>query len=39
MCQWPYKLKEHARHVEHGHEEHMEYDGMNRYVVNLNGKH
>jgi hypothetical protein len=39
MGKWPYKLKHCIRHVEHQHEEHMEYGGMIKGMVNPYGKH
>jgi hypothetical protein len=38
MGKWPYKLKHCSRHVEHQHEEHMEYGGMIKGMVNPYGK-
>jgi len=33
------KIKGYMKLVEHQHEKHMEYDGMNEDKVNPNGKH
>jgi len=35
----PTKLKRCAKHVEFQHKEHMEYDDMNKGMVNQDGKH
>jgi len=39
MDQQPTKLKGCAKHVKFWHKKHMEYDGMNRGMVNQDGKH
>ncbi len=39
MDWWPTELKGCTKHVELQHKEHMEYDGMNKDVVNQNEKH
>jgi len=39
MGKWPYKLKHCVRRVQHQHEEHMEYGGMLKGMVNSYGKH
>jgi hypothetical protein len=33
------KINGYAKSVEHQFERHMEYDGMNKDDINLNGKH
>jgi len=38
MDQWSTKLKGCAKHIEPQHKEHMEYDGMNKSMVNQGGK-
>ncbi len=35
----PTELKGCAKHIEPQHKEHMEYDGMNKGVVNQDGRH
>jgi hypothetical protein len=42
LCQMdrqPTELKGCAKHTKVRHKEHMAYDGMNRGVINKNGKH